>query len=186
MDGFDKGEIDRLIEGVRHGDEDSFSELVRLYTPMIKSTLSRMRVDADEVFSDVHMAFYKAAMTYDSAMYEVTFGLYARICIQRRVVDLLRRKSSESKYVESDVDVDSIAVDDNTLLKLVREEERKVFLKKCRELLSDMEYDVLLYWRRGERTSSISSALGVSAKSIDNAKHRIIKKLRAGLDSKPD
>ena len=169
-----------LIRDIRDGNEEAFSELLSMYTPMIKSVLSKYTPSADEYFSDASMALYKAAMSFDLSQNDVTFGLYAKICVTHRVLDLLRQLDNEKTLV-SDSDIDTIAVSDGTLQRLVREEEMSRLYAISRSILSDLEYDVFLQWLRGERTADIAAHLGITSKACDNAKSRVIAKLRMAI-----
>ncbi|MBR2343354.1 MAG: hypothetical protein IKA64_03780 [Clostridia bacterium] len=81
----------------------------------------------------------------------------------------------------SSLDVDDIATADGTLSRLVYAEESAALRRRARECLSELEYRVLLLWLRGDKTSQIARELETEAKSVDNAKSRILKKLRAAL-----
>lgn len=169
-----------LILKVREGDDDAFADIVTLYTPMLESVSHKFSYDYDEVFGDLCMALYRAATSYDVGQTEVTFGLYSRICVERAMLDLSRRAHSE-RCVDEDKNVEEIAVDGDIDSALIREEENESFRRDAREILSEYEYSVLIRWLSDDKTADIASALGVSAKSVDNAKARILKKLRDGL-----
>lgn len=167
-----------LIRDMRDGKEEAFSELLSMYTPMLKSVLSKYTSSGDEYFSDASMALYKAAMSFDLTQDSVTFGLYAKICVTHRVLDLLKQIGKDDEVLVSQSDIDTIAVSDGTLQRLVREEELTRLCALSRSILSELEYDVFLQWLRGERTADIAAHLGITAKACDNAKSRIITKLR--------
>lgn len=170
-----------LIEKARSGDENAFRDIVSMYTPMMQAAALRYSLDIDEVFSDACMALFRAVSSYDLAQKDVTFGLYAQVCIRHTLSDISAR-SARQPYVECDLDVDDIAIDGADVGdELVIREETELFRNNARELLSQYEYDVLIMWLTGDKTAAIAAALGVSAKSVDNAKARILKKLRDGL-----
>ena len=173
-------DISALILKIRSGDDNAFSELVSIYTPMLESAASKHGLDYDESFSELCMALYRAVVSYDIEQSEVTFGLFAKICIVRAVSDILRRERREP-ILESDADVDSIAVDGGVENALIESEEREAFRRDARLLLSEYEYGVLIRWLAGDKSADIAESLGVSPKSVDNAKARIQKKLREGL-----
>lgn len=173
-------DIISLILKARGGDDDAFTDIVNLYTPMLQSVAHRYSLDFDEAFSELCMALYRAVSTYDIEQSEVTFGLYAQVCAGRAVCDMLRHRKRECK-LDTDANVDEIAADDGVDADLIREEENEAFRRDARGLLSEYEYSVLIRWLGGDKTADIASALGVSAKSVDNAKARILKKLRDGL-----
>lgn len=169
-----------LIEATRSGDESAFEDIVAMYTPMMQAAAAGYSLQFDEVFSDACMALFRAVSSYDMRQNEVTFGLYARICIRHKMSDIASR--SRAGFEKCDVDVDELEADvDDVGDALVSREEAELFRAKARSLLSQYEYDVLVMWLAGEKTAAIASVLGVSAKSVDNAKARITKKLRDGL-----
>ena len=172
--------VNELLSKVRQGDEDAFAEIVALYTPMLQALACKRSVDFDEVFSDVCMALYRAANGFNLEQNEVTFGLYAKICADRSICDYIRRERGDSR-IDPDVDLESVSDPIDATDELLRREEGEMFRRDARGLLSEFEYRVLLMWLGGEKTADISAHLSVSAKSVDNAKARILKKLRDGL-----
>ena len=167
-----------LIRDVKDGKEEAFSELLSMYTPMLKSVLSRYTSSSDEYFSDASMALYKAAMSFDLSQDSVTFGLYAKICVTHRVLDLLKQIGKDEGTLVSEPNLDIIAVPDGTLQRLVREEELARLCNVARSILSELEYNVFLQWLNGEKTADIAAQLGITAKACDNAKSRVVTKLR--------
>ena len=180
MQELDKIEVSDLILKVREGSDEAFSELMRRYLPMIKkvsSSFSGSKIRSDEAFCEASVAFYKAAKTYDITRAEVTFGLYARICVYRRLCDLAGKERIKEDLFSS-LDVDSISVQsgiESALLMRERMESALVFVKS---LLSEYEYEVFIRHLEGYTTAAIARALGKSAKSVDNAKARAVKRLR--------
>ena len=175
-----------LIRDMREGKEEAFSELLSMYTPMLKSVLSKYALEDNEYFSDASMALYKAAMNFDLNQDSVTFGLYAKICVNHRVLDLLRQIGKDEQAFVSQSNIDTVAVSDGTLQRLVREEELARLCKLARDVLSSLEYEVFMKWLHGERSADIASHLGITAKACDNAKSRIITKLRLATAEKFD
>ena len=181
MQELDKIEVSELILKFRAGDELAFSELIRRYLPMIKklsASYSGAGVRADEAFCEASVAFYKAAVSYDIGRSDVTFGLYARICVSRRLCDLVG-KSKQKEDLFSDLDVESISVQNGIESGLVRRESLRSALALAKSLLSEYEYEVFIRHLEGDSTAVIAASLGKSAKSVDNAKARALKRLRA-------
>ena len=102
-------EPNSLIELVRLGDDGAFSSLVSLYTPMMNKVISGFVnpvLRYDEAFSEACVALHRAAMSYDlSRSGEVTFGLYARICVYRRVYDLAEKSAKYNAVADFDVEL---------------------------------------------------------------------------------
>ena len=173
-------DIVSLVLAARRGDEEAFGEIVTLYTPMMQRIARKYSFDFDEVFSELCMSLYRAVSRYDVSQSEVTFGLFAEICASRCMCDVARRQSRDPG-IELGRDVDEIAAEADLASDLIRKEENENFRRDARGLLSQYEYSILLKWLGGDKTADIASSLSVSAKSVDNAKARILKKLRDGL-----
>lgn len=176
----DNDDLVLLLQKCKTGDDSAFSELVHHYNPLIYSLISAYSMEESECYSEACMSLYKAARSFNCEQDAVTFGLYARICISRRLSDLARASGRDEDRL-SDMDVDSIAVPGGIDARLVAMEERLEFRSRAGSLLSDYEYKVLLMWLEGYKTAAIASMLGTESKSVDNAKGRIMKKLRDGL-----
>ncbi len=172
-------DITQLIEACRDRSDEAFDELVRRYSPMMRSVISQFSShshDFDELFSEACVALHVAAQKFNTDQQDVTFGLYARICVRNRIVDLLR--VSEHDLDLTDRDVDMVGEDESALSRLVERERFEELLKSCRVLLSDYEYDVLMLHIQGYKTAAIAEMLSRKAKSVDNAKARIFRRLR--------
>ena len=180
MQELDKFSVSELILMVREGRDEAFSELVRRYLPMLeKVTGSFVGADLrkDEAFCEASVAFYKAAMTYDISRSEVTFGLYSRICVYRKLCDLIGKQKGKVGLF-SDLDIDEVSVQSSAESALLAKERMQSALSSIKSLLSEYEYEVFILHLEGYTTSYIAEHLGQSAKSVDNAKARAMKRLR--------
>ena len=182
MDFEGKPDITELLMLCRGRDEAAFSELLRRYTPMINnlvSTYFSSPYDASEAFSEASLVLHRAAISYDLEQNEVSFGLYAHVCIRNRLLDMLR--ASRREPTVCDVDIDSLAVGGGIEERLIMRETVSAYRQKAEKLLSEYEYKIFLCVLKGLKTAEIAKLLGKSAKSVDNAKARMWRILRAGL-----
>ena len=185
MERNDNKAINDLIAKAKAGDQAAFEELLGVYKPMIDSIIRRFSLDVRDAFSEACMCFYRAVSSYELGQSEVTFGLYAKICVERCLIDMHRREDKVAfRYVDDEIDVDSIAVSGGIQAMLENREQTAYYLSVARETLSNFEFDVYRYWMLGYKTSDIASALGKTAKTVDNAKNRMWAKLRERLSSK--
>lgn len=172
-----------LLTRAKTGDEGAFERLLEMYKPMMNSAIRRFSLDSRDTFSEACMGLYRAVSSYEVGQSDVTFGLYAKICVERSLIDMQRReKNSASNFVDNEIDVDKIAVAGGIESMLEHREQTARFLAVAKEVLSSFELDVYRYWMLGYKTSEISSALGVTAKTVDNAKNRMWRKLRERLE----
>ena len=175
-------ELKELITAVRTGDETAFERLVEIYRPMIDSLIRSFSFDFRDAYSEACVSLHRAALTYDLEQDGVTFGLYAKICVERCLIDLRDKEARAiTRFVDGDVDVDQIAVSGGIQAMLEHREQTAYFLSVAKEVLSDFEYDVYRYWMLGYKSADIASILEVTAKAVDNAKNRMWKKLRERL-----
>ena len=173
-----------LILLCREHDDEAFDQLVQRYTPMIRKVISGFGGHTDEfgeLFSEACVALHIAAQRFDLTQKEVTFGLYARICVRNRLLDLIRAEDSEKNF--SSLDVEMMYDGESVETKLADREEFDIILRSAKRLLSDYEYNVLLLHIQGYKTAAIAKALGKNAKSVDNAKARLFRRLRLELGS---
>ena len=185
MDFKENATIEPLIVRCKAGDDEAFEELVTLYRPMIDAVIRRFSLNVDETFSEACMAFYRAVSSYSLEQSGVTFGLYSKICIERCIIDMLRREGRDpAGHIDSDVDIDRIAVSDGIQSMLEHREQMAHFLSVAKNTLSNFEYDVYRLWMLGYKTADIADSLGTSAKAVDNAKNRMLAKLRRSLSPK--
>jgi RNA polymerase sigma factor (sigma-70 family) len=178
-------EILELLPLIRQGSDVAFSELVNRYTPMMNKEVSDFSISGitfDEMFSEACIALHTAAIKYDLMQNTVTFGLFAKICVHRKLIDL-----SRTHHVpEFSFDVDRIPVTPSIDSRLAEAERFDSLLSLSKSLLSDFEYDVLLLHVQGYKTARIAEFLSSNAKSIDNAKNRIFRKLRTYFSEHKD
>lgn len=187
MDFLDNRETDELIRRCRERDDAAFSELLTRYTPMISRVVASFdgaALSRDELFSEACASLHSAAMRYNLEQSEVTFGLFARICVHNRLVDLLR--AAERTPTCDDCDVDSISDGESIESEILLRDTVDRLMSSARATLSDYEYRVLLLYMQGYKTAEISRLLDRDSKSVDNAKSRIFTRLRRAFGSVAD
>ena len=178
--------ISELLLLVREGDELAFSELVERYTPMLNKVISLFHgsfVESGEAYNEAYTTLYRAAASYDlSKADDVTFGLYARICIYRRLCDMVKRELPTDDSIDESVEEVGVGIEDE----LVAKERMQRAMRAARELLSDYEYEVFSLYVMGYTTAEIAAELQKTAKSVDNAKNRLWRHLREHKDEFAD
>lgn len=182
MESYGNYTLDMLIIKHREGDEGAFEELVGRFEPLLLKTARSLSLDVREVYSDACLSLRRAADTYVLGG-EVTFGLYAKICVTRAMYDYAKRSGKDEPV--ADFDVEDVAVSDGVQRRLEREESLAEFNARVKELLSEYEYRVFTFIMRGYSAAEIADKLGENVKSVENAKLRIFKKLRQGIGQLP-
>lgn len=180
MDHFKDMEVSSLLLLVRAGNDMAFEELVRRFLPLINKVISELDIPKlryDEATSEGYLALYRAAESYDIENNGVTFGLYAKICIWRRLSDFIGRETREEARL---LELDKFNLHTGSAQEsgIILKENTKRYLKLARTFLSDYEYSVFRLYLCGMTTREIAEELNVSSKSVDNAKNRMMKHLR--------
>ena len=185
MNSYTDFKLEELLVCVHSHDDAAFSELLGRYTPLITG-VARGFVSSvfsyDEAFADACVAFHKAAMSFDLKKEGITFGLYARICIYRRLYDTVEKLARHNQFIGDDIDVDNLSDGKNIESRIVGRERMQEYLQKARSVLSDYEYRVFLLYIEGDSTAVIAEKLEQTSKSVDNAKARMFKSLRKFSD----
>ncbi len=180
MSSYKDFEIDKLINLARERDDSAFSEILTRYMPMMNKVICGFvtpLITYDEAYSEACVALHRAVLSYDFEKSDkITFGLYARICVYRRLLTLASGVKEETLRV--DMDVDMLSAGANIEQCLVGRERMNEYLDAAKKLLSEYEYSVFLLYLDGASTAEISKKLGRDRKSVENAKSRMLKNLR--------
>lgn len=188
-------EVTELIKKIKSGDDFAFEKLAQRYRGIIDSTTASVlrsieknsypvgSETAEDLRQDARFALYRAAVTYDpdGDGQNVTFGLYAKICVRNALVSVLRRMGAAKRRADrliAKVSSSSEGADhDNAsaVLDRLRVEE---LMRGGLDRLSGYERRVLLSYAEGNSVSDIAVELGKSTKSVSNALYRIRVKLQ--------
>ena len=178
-------DINSLLDDVKNGKPLSFDAVYSLYLPLIQSaTVKLMKAycisssEEDDISQEAALALYKAALAFDKAN-GVSFGHYAKICIQNRIISYIR--SNKSRVEESDVPYefycDTPAGDTPEEL-IISAEAIFELNEQIRSSLTEFEAAVFRLYLEDLSYEDISHAIGRPKKSVDNAISRIKTKLR--------
>ena len=178
----DEPNVNDLLLAVRDGDDGAFALLLERYSPLInKLVLSfsgNQRFTEGELRSDAYAALHRASLSYDVSQVNVSFGLYARICVYNALKDTVSR----SRSVGGELDVEKVAISSGIQHRLEKEESIKALKILAKDVLSEYEHQVFSLTLLGLKTADIAQKLSKSPKSVDNAKARMLKALREHLD----
>ena len=193
MSSTDSIDLYALLDSIKSGDgaDPAFSRLVEMYSPLMQSRVLEMfgTHDGVEAMQEANIALHSAALTYDRVKCDgVTFGLYASICISNRLRSLLRRMRRDSRYSDrfsGDIGIDTpdtsaviIQSVQTTPSAMAAKDLCERVMREAKQVLSPFEYEVFRLSLERYTTADISARLSKSAKSVDNAKSRISRKLR--------
>lgn len=192
-------EVNALVERIQNGDEGAFALLCEKYTALTESAVRRFlpslgvengvplnetAADPDEVRQDAIMALYKAAMTYDvhGTGQKVSFGLYAKICINNAMITKVRKYKRRRRKLERNVSMApqkhhrQFAAD--VPWQGMGPDALSEALKNAVESLSPYERKVFQLYIDGKSTGEMASELNRTEKSVSNACYRVKSKIK--------
>jgi RNA polymerase sporulation-specific sigma factor len=183
-------EVAELLSLIRVGRADAFPRLVQVYHPLLLSRVAAFSLEgdaADDAYSEATLALYRAALRYREGA-GVTFGLYAKICIDNALKT--GYKKSRHGTSASDGRVNLVSLDDVSASELaadfsaplLEKEAFSALVSRLMAALSSYEKTVFtLYYINGIAVSEVAKQLGKEEKSVKNAISRIVIKLRKEL-----
>ena len=191
-------DLSSLLEQIRSGNEAAFSALAEIYRGVTDSAVRRFlpsfgigEADADGMYSEEDLrqeamvALYRAALTYDAEEKgrDVSFGLYAKICVNNALISALRKYKNEKKKREAAKQKSRSAEKTNPgpLEMIAQREDAASLLAKIREQLSGLERQVFDYYIVGKSAGEIAERIGRSEKSVSNALYRMKVKVKGLL-----
>lgn len=186
----ERGELLRLLLLARDGDEDAFAGLVLAYRPMLDAAVTQYRSellpqDFEELQQEALVAFHRAVGKYDFLYGNVSFGLYAKICVNKAIISALRtiwRSHRRSDFLPLDDDIAPGNPDaDDPSAGIIEQENAAELRRIIRENLSEYENTVWWKYYSGMSIAGIAQSVGKTPKSVGNALSRIRRKLRGLL-----
>ena len=179
---------EQLLLRVREGDQQAFSLLLAAYEPLVASEVARYgkglgNEDLEDLRQVALLAVCRAARNFDCDQGEVSFGLYAKVCVTNALASqlrVIRRRFHELSVAE--LLVESGDHEDDPTRRVMEEEALSALHMRIRAVLSPYENRVWALHTAGYRTGEIANRLSKSAHSVENAVYRIRQKLRRELE----
>lgn len=188
-------EIISLIKRVQTGDDSAFSQLAVKYDSLLEAAAYRFMdsfktdnsdstYEKNDLKQNATMALYKAACTYDPESEKkgkkVTFGLYAKICINNSLISLLRKYNSALRRKRKIVPVIPSKQPD-IIDTILQSEGARRLKEEIASALSKYEKEVFSLYIVGKSTDEIALTLNTTEKSVNNALYRIRVKVKGLL-----
>ncbi len=189
-------EVIVLLERIKEGDGAAFAELSELYKTMTDAAaykFSRSPVlsgydgscGLDDLKQYAAVALYRAAVSYepytDGKGKAVSFGLYAKICVNNALISVIRKQKSLRRRADRAERASGIAGrirQSDPLDRLVSSEGAQTLIARIRDELSPYERRIFEGYVGGRPVREIAAELGVGEKSVSNALYRIKVKVK--------
>lgn len=187
-----------LLLKIKNGDEGAFSSLAEKYAGITEKAVRRFApsfgitdgasdsiVELDDLRQCAYMALYRAASSYrsDEEGKAVSFGLYAKICVNNALISELRHYESEKRRaarVRKSSD-GARRRENDPLTELVSSENASALAAHIDSVLSPYEKEVFDAYISGKSVREIAEGFGKSEKSISNALYRMKAKIKGLL-----
>ena len=179
---------EKRLNAVKSGDKAAFEELLIDYEPLIRaqsalmiSKLPDFKNEEEEFCQEGRLALYDAAMKYQEGG-EVTFGLYAKICVHNRLLSYARKLSAakrrQDKALEYKQSVGHQSSAEEYALALARSNELKEIISSSSSALEKRVFDMYL---QKMSYADIARAVNKNEKSVANAICRVKQKVKKYL-----
>ncbi len=182
----------QLVYQAKEGCNRSFDALVELYKPFLgyKTKVYYLEgSDKGDVYQECLIGLHKAVRDFDLSK-KCGFKTFARLCIDRHLVSSIKSANRDKHKIlnwsknlpdsESCYLIDHEADPYNIL---ITREKLSILSKRLKELLSNTEKMTLRYHYQGFTYIQISSKIGMSEKSVDNALQRAREKIQRALEA---
>ncbi|WP_425448431.1 RNA polymerase sporulation sigma factor SigH [Dethiothermospora halolimnae] len=198
---YDMMEDEEIIEEAKNGNPMALEYLIKKYKNFVRAKARSyflIGADKEDIIQEGMIGLYKAIRDYKEDKLS-SFKAFAELCITRQIITAIKTATRQkhiplNSYVslnkpiydeESDrtlLDVLSgVKITDPEELIISREELRHIE-SKIGEILSDLEWEVLMSYLQGKSYQEIAVDLDRHVKSIDNALQRVKRKLERYLE----
>lgn len=178
-----------LITNAAIGDQSAFRKILKAFEPLIGSIIKKYDIriidyDEDDLRQEVSIALFKAVRTYDCTNNGVTFGLYAKICINNRIISHLRKIRNEiipstiQDLNDINCNIEYFSTDYSQENEIINKESYKTLLRLIDDNLTPCEKSVFKLYVLDKSYHEIAAVLGYPQKSVDNAIYRIKNKIK--------
>ncbi|MGM9636766.1 MAG: sigma-70 family RNA polymerase sigma factor [Eubacteriales bacterium] len=179
-------DVTDLLCRIRGNDPTAFDTLCEVYRPlltaMVTSAHERYRSygsEREDLSQEASLALYKAAVSYRMDQEDVTFGLYAKICVRNRMIScgrMLIRHTKASQASRNMTHSDSERVPNRG----------RHLPEEYLEKLSAYEQVIYRYYAEGRSYREIAGLVNRPEKSVENAIYRIRTKIRRSDGHMPE
>lgn len=183
-------ELNAWLAAVCSGEEEAFEQLSETYAPLIRSMSQKFLrsvsakgnggVGQQDLEQEARLALYRAARTYDTEKEQITFGLYAKICIRNALTSLWRKAAAASRAEKKEKTYPKEWRGD-LLSEILSKDGAEGLTARIHEALSPYENRIFEEYIRGRSVKRIAESVGRSEKSVSNALFRVRTKVKALL-----
>ena len=192
-----------VVELAREGDDAAAEYLIHKYKNFVRAKARSyflIGADKEDIIQEGMIGLYKAIRDFRPDKLS-SFRAFAELCITRQIITAIKTATRQKHIpLNSYVSLNKPIYDedsDRTLLDvisgtrvtdpeelIISQEEFNDIETKMGEILSTLEWKVLMYYLEGKSYQEIAGELDRHVKSIDNALQRVKRKLERYLESR--
>ena len=196
---------EEVVELARQGDNDAQEYLIGKYKNFVRAKARSyflIGADKEDISQEGMIGLYKAIRDYRPDKLS-SFRAFAELCITRQIITAIKTATRQKHIpLNSYISLNKPIYDedsDRTLLDVISgtrvtdpeelvisQEDFDDIEAKMGEILSSLEWNVLMYYLEGKSYQDIAAGLDRHVKSIDNALQRVKRKLLKYLEEKQD
>jgi len=202
---FDSMMDEEIVEQARNGDNVALEFLINKYKNFVRAKARSyflIGADREDIIQEGMIGLYKAIRDFRSDKLS-SFRAFAELCVTRQIITAIKTATRQKHIpLNSYVSLNKPIYDedsDRTLLDvisgskitdpeelIISQEEFDDIEQKMYEILSDLEWDVLMAYLDGKSYQEIADDLNRHVKSVDNALQRVKRKLERYLDHRDE
>lgn len=203
VDEYDAMDDEKIVDDARDGDPEALEYLIKKYKNFVRSKARSyflIGADKEDIIQEGMIGLYKAIRDYNQDKL-TSFRAFAELCITRQIITAIKTATRQKHIpLNSYISLNKPIYDeesDRTLLDvltgakitdpeelIISREELQSIESKIGEILSDLEWEVLMSYLQGKSYQEIAVDLDRHVKSIDNALQRVKRKLERYLEVK--
>lgn len=185
MGNYDNYTDEQLVDIYHDGDEYAFEVIYSRYKSVIEYHANNFFLQGgnrDDLLQEGNIGLVKAVNAYKRG--NASFKTFASTCIKNNILSEVSKDSKKANYpLNESVPLENIESENisgpDPLTHVIEEENSEEGIKRVRAVLSDFEIKVVEYVLKGySKNAEIAELMNKDAKSIDNAKQRILNKLQ--------
>ncbi|MEW6725288.1 MAG: RNA polymerase sporulation sigma factor SigH [Bacillota bacterium] len=196
---------EEIVEAVRNGSTVALEYLINKYKNFVRAKARSyflIGADREDIIQEGMIGLYKAIRDFKSDKLS-SFRAFAELCITRQIITAIKTATRQKHIpLNSYVSLNKPIYDedsDRTLLDvisgskitdpeelIISREEFGNIEEKMGEILSDLEWKVLMAYLDGKSYQEIAGDLRRHVKSIDNALQRVKRKIERYLDNREE
>ena len=194
---------EQVVESAREGNVDAQEYLINKYRNFVRAKARSyflIGADREDIIQEGMIGLYKAIRDFRCDKLS-SFRAFAELCITRQIITAIKTATRQKHIpLNSYVSLNKPIYDDEsdrTLLDVISSSRmtdpeefiisREEFLRieeKIGQILSTLEWKVLMYYLEGKSYQEIAADLHRHVKSIDNALQRVKRKLERYLQNR--